>query len=167
MQITFWWDNGDIEEWDSTFLSFHDGIVMQGGKLSLSKIEGSGVAFTPRYVNKSAHRKDLIEPEMVLVPPEDVPHLIRLDRSGWPVLIANGEGGFVNLVLQEATANKSLEQIEPASPLSSYEFDIGTDEVLEYGTNDYGINDIKALIDESFEGLTGKSGSKTFTAKQE
>ena len=154
MHLTFWWDNGDIEEWDSTFLSFHDGIVMQGGRLSLSRIEKSGVVFTPRYVNKSAHKKDLIEPEIVLVPPEDVPHLMRLDRSGWPALIADGEGGFVNLILQEATAGKGLEQIEPEYLTPAYDFNSDTGEILE---NDdagaYRADAITALIDEAFEAL--------------
>lgn len=154
MQLTFWWDNGDIEEWDSTFLSFHDGVVMQGGRLSLSKVEKSGVMFTLRYINKSAHRKDLIEPEIVLVPPEDVPHLMRLDRSGWPVLMADGEGGFVNLVLQEATAGKSLEQIEPQNLLSSYSFSANTEEATRNpNANKNDLDAIVALIDETFEDL--------------
>lgn len=153
MQLTFWWDNGNIDEWDSTYLSFQDGIVMQGGCLLLSNIEEEGIVFRPRYVNKSAHRKNLIEHDIVLVPPEDVPHLLRVEKTGWTVLQANGEGGLVHVALHEHAQGKDLAQAEPLDPVALYSFDPETGEMLDDDGGEYAPDMVAALIDESFEEL--------------
>lgn len=106
MQLTFWWDNMDVEEWDSTYLPFPDGYVLQGEMLILNDFENEGIRLWRGYYNNEGKEKPLFPDPIVLVPPEKIPHLKYMVRNGVTLLANNGLGGLANMVIGRADADE-------------------------------------------------------------
>ena len=109
MEVKVYWDNGDIETWKPTFMSYSDGVLLENDRLVVESVQDDEM----RYVKSISYLRrcftsnlEQLNQEVLLpiIAAESVENILAVEVDGVTRFEHNGFGCLVDLACLEETA---------------------------------------------------------------